>query len=465
MGQHGSSILWLESVEPRGATDTIDGRSSADVVIVGGGFTGLWTAHHLIRRDPGLEVVVIDAHHVGDGASGRNGGFAMTLLDFSLHRFARNWGDDAAATAHRAVARSVEAIGTTVREESLDCDLEHNGLLRVATNEAQLDRLDRELDTAERLGLSGFMALDHAGVQAQVSSPTYLAGLLEEHCAIVNPAKLCVELARVLRASGVRIVEGAAVTDLSETREGVRVTTPVGMIDAGSVVLATNAWTHRFGGFERATMPLYTYVVVTEPLSDAQWDSIGWAGRQGIEDERNYVHYYRPTADGRILWGGTDAVYRYGGPISPRRDRHERIRRRLEREFLLTFPQLGRVRFTHHWGGPISVTSGFVPRIGTLGDGRVHHAFGYAGHGVAPAHTAGSILADRVLGRDTDELCFVDRRQPDYPPEPLTWIGAELTRQLLQRQDRRMDRGLDAGDTDPLLLQVLDRLDLGGGGA
>src|SRR6056297_279156 len=132
MGQHGSSILWLESAEPRGATDTIDGRSSADVVIVGGGFTGLWTAHHLIRRDPGLEVVVIDAHRVGDGASGRNGGFAMTLLDFSLHRFARNWGDDAAATAHRAVARSVEAIAATVREESLDCDLEHTGLLRVA---------------------------------------------------------------------------------------------------------------------------------------------------------------------------------------------------------------------------------------------------------------------------------------------------------------------------------------------
>jgi glycine/D-amino acid oxidase-like deaminating enzyme len=179
-----------------------------------------------------------------------------------------------------------------------------------------------------------------------------------------------------------------------------------------------------------------------------------------VEDARNYVHYYRPTRDGRIVWGGTDAVYRYGGPISPRRDRHERIRRRLERELAETFPQLGPVRFTHHWGGPIAVTSRFVPRIGTLAGGRLHYALGYSGHGVAPAHTAGRVLRDRILRRDTDDtrICFVDTPQPSFPPEPLTWIGAELTRQVLKRQDRRMDRGLDAGGVDPLLLRFLDRL-------
>lgn len=463
MAQIGSSIHWIETLGDRPPMDRLEGSLRADVAIIGGGYTGLWTAYQLIRSDPSLEVVVLEAHRVGDGASGRNGGFAMTLLDFSLHRFAAGWGDERAAAAHRAVARSVTELVDTVVQEGIDAEVEHTGLLRVATNDAQLDRIRRDLDTAERLDLEGFVGLDRDEVQARVASPTYLGGLVEDDCAILNPAKLAVELARVCTASGVRILEGSPVTELSETPGGVRLTAAGGRVEADTAVLATNAWTHRFPGFGSSTMPLYTYVVVTEPLSDAQWETIGWAQRHGIEDQRNYVHYYRPTADGRVLWGGTDAVYHYGGPISPRRDRNERIRRRLEREFLATFPQLGRVRFTHHWGGPISVTSRFVPRIGSLDGGRVHYAYGYSGHGVAPAHTAGRILRDRVLGRDTDDtrVCFVDTRQPDYPPEPLTYVGAELTRQLLQRQDRRMDRGLDAGDTDPLLLRVLDHLDLG----
>ncbi len=463
MAQFGSSIHWIETLGAREPMARLDGQLRADVVIIGGGYTGLWTAYQLIRSDPSLEVVILEAHRVGHGASGRNGGFAMTLLDFSLHRFAAGWGDDDAAAAHRAVARSVRELVATVEQEDLDAEVEHTGLLRVATNAAQLDRIERDLAAAARLDLEGFRSLDRDQVQARVASPTYLGGLVEDDCAIINPAKLAVELARVLAKAGVRILEGTPVTELVHTPGGVRVTAAGGRVEADTAVLATNAWTHRFPGFGASTMPLYTYVVVTEPLSDAQWEAIGWADRHGIEDQRNYVHYYRPTADGRVLWGGTDAVYHYGGPISPRRDRNERIRRRLEREFLTTFPQLGRVRFTHHWGGPISVTSRFLPRIGSLDGGRVHYAYGYSGHGVAPAHTAGRILRDRVLGRETDDtrVCFVDSRQPDYPPEPLTYIGAELTRQLLQRQDRRMDRGVDAGDTDPLLLRVLDRLDLG----
>jgi glycine/D-amino acid oxidase-like deaminating enzyme len=384
----------------------------------------------------------------------------MTLLDFDLNRFAARWGDAAAAHAHRAVARSVHEIDRTVTEEGIDAELEATGLLRVATNDAHVGRIERERSTAERLGLAGFRLLDAQRTRELLDSPSYLGGLLEDSCAIVNPAKLVVGLAEVVGAQGVRIHEGSPVLDLAEEHGGVTAITPHARIRADTAILATNAWTHRFPQARRQSMPLYTYVVVTEPLSDGQWDAIGWRGRQGVEDARNYVHYFRPTADGRVLWGGTDAVYRYGGPISPRRDRHETIRRRLEREFLATFPQLGAVRFTHHWGGPISVTSRFVPRIGSFDGGRVHYAFGYSGHGVAPAHTAGRILRDRVLGRDTDDtaVCFVDHRQASFPPEPLTWVGAELTRQLLQRQDRLMDAGHDTGEVDPLMLRVLDRL-------
>jgi glycine/D-amino acid oxidase-like deaminating enzyme len=377
VGQYGSTILWQETLGARPSTPVAQGELRTDVAIIGAGFTGLWAAYHLLREDPTTDVALLDAHEPGFGASGRNAGFAMTLLDMSLHRFAANWGDEAAAHAHRAVARSVVEIDRTVREEEIDCDLEATGLLRVATNEAQVARLDRELTTAGRLGLDGFRRLDRWQVQEQVHSPTYLGGLVEDHCAIVNPAKLVVGLAEVLRDAGVRLHGGSPVTDLSAVPGGMVLTTPHARVRADAVVLATNGWTHRVPGLQRRSLPLYTYVVVTEPLSDAQWASIGWRGRQGIEDERNYVHYYRPTADGRILWGGTDAVHELGGPIVPRRDRHERIRRRLEREFLATFPQLGRVRFTHHWGGPLSVTSRFTPQLGSLHGGRLHYAFGY----------------------------------------------------------------------------------------
>ena len=465
MAQHGSSILWHETTAPRPKPARLGGSVHADVVIVGAGYTGLWTAYQLRRSDPSLEVVVLDAHRVGDGASGRNGGFAMTLLDFSLHRFAAEWGDDAAAHAHRAVARSVTEIDQTVRAEGIDCELEATGLLRVATNEAHLGRLERELATAQRLGLDGFRLLDQAATRERLDSPQYLGGLLEDHCAIINPAKLAVGLAEVLRAGGVRIAETTPATAIHETPGGVQVATADGLVHADAAVLATNAWTHRLPGYESTTAPHYTYVVVTEPLTDDQWEAIRWQPRHGVEDARNYVHYYRPTADGRVLWGGTDAVYRYGGPISPRRDRHEGIRRRLEREFQATFPQLRGVRFTHHWGGPVAITSRFVPLVGSSAGGRVHHAYGYSGHGVAPAHTAGRILRDRLLGRDTEDtaVCFVDTPQSRFPGEPLTWAGAQLTRGLLQRQDRAMDHGRAAGDTDPLLLDLVNRFDARGG--
>jgi glycine/D-amino acid oxidase-like deaminating enzyme len=461
VAQYGSTILWQETLGPRPPSPRAVGSLTADVVIVGAGFTGLWTAYELRRTDPSLDVVVLDAHEPGFGASGRNGGFAMTLLDLTLHRFASRWGDAAAAHAHRAVARSVADIAAVVRTEGIDCELEATGLLRVATNPAQAGRLDRELETAARLGLDGFRGLDRAEVQTLVRSPQYLAGVLEDACVILNPAKLAVGLADLLRREGVRVLGGSPALALTAVPGGIEVTTPAAAVRADTAVLATNGWTHRIPGFERRSLPLYTYVVVTEPLTPAQWQGIGWEGRQGIEDERNYVHYYRPTADGRVLWGGTDAVHRLGGPVAPRRDRHERIRRRLEREFLATFPQLGRVRFTHHWGGPLSVTSRFTPQFGTTAGGRLHYAFGYSGHGVAPAHTAARVLRDLTLGRETHDtaICFREAADPALPPEPLAWVGAELSRWLLQRQDRRMDAGHDVGDADPLLLRLLDQTD------
>ncbi len=457
--RYGSAIYWLET-STREAAPPVAGDHDVEVVIIGAGFTGLWTAYHLLEADPSLRVALVEREVVGFGASGRNGGFAMTLLDMSLAHLRRNHGDDAARAAHEAVATSVAEIGATVAERGIDCEWRHGGLMVVATNPGQLRRVDADLATAEALGLGGFRRLSAEEAQAEVHSPTYLGALREDHCGVVHPAKLAHGLARVVEGMGATIFEHTDVTAIDDADGRIRVTTAEGALVADQVVLATNAFAAQTPWFRTKVVPLYTYVALTEPLTDAQWDDVGWASHCGIEDKRNYVHYYRRTVDGRILWGGSDGVIHYRSRIAPRHDRDETVRSRLRRTFEWTFPQLADVPFSHHWGGPVGITVTFMPLFGTLLDGRLHYGLGYNGHGVAPSHTGAKILRDRILGKDSDltRLCFVDSQEPTFPPEPLRWIGSELTRRSLLRQDQRLDDGADTGDMDPLMLRVMKKL-------
>jgi glycine/D-amino acid oxidase-like deaminating enzyme len=459
VGSYGSSIYWHETAphDPRPSlTEVID----VDVAIAGGGFTGLWTAYHLQDADPSLRIAVLEAEEIGFGASGRNGGFAMTLLDMSLAHLRRNHGDERARAAHLAVAASVEEIGETVGRHGIDCEWVHGGLMVVATNRPQLERVEADLAAAEALGLPGFARLSAEQAQAQVHSPSYVGGLLEEHCAVLHPAKLARGLARVVEDRGAQVYEGSPVTGFASEPGGVRVSTPGGQVRAGQLVLATCAWAAGLPQFKRKITPLYTYISLTEPLTDAQWESVGWERREGIEDKRNFVHYYRRTDDGRILWGGSDGVIYPGAAIRPYHDRSRIVLRRMTETFRETFPQLRNVRFTHHWGGPVGITASFLPIFGTLERERIHYGLAYNGHGVAPTHTGGKVLRDRVLGKTTEytDLCFVDGKEASFPPEPLRWVGAELTRRTLLRQDGQFARGEGSGDMDPLLLRVVNRL-------
>ncbi|MEZ5170540.1 MAG: FAD-binding oxidoreductase [Acidimicrobiia bacterium] len=452
----GSAVYWMETSR-RDPRPTIRGHHDADVVVVGGGYTGLWTAYHLLAADPSLRIVVLEAETIGFGASGRNGGFAMTLLDMSLALLRRNHGDDAARAAHRAVATSVEEIGATIREERIDCEWRHGGLMVVGTNRAQLERVELDLRAAEELGLDGFTRLSRDEARAEVDSPTYLGALREDHCGVLHPAKLAHGLAAVVEEKGAGVFERSPVTDIVESGTGLRVETPSGSVSADQVVLATNAWAAHQPWVGRTVVPLYTYIALTEPLTDDQWASVGWESHCGVEDKRNYVHYYRRTADGRILWGGSDGIVHYSGRITARHDRSARTFARLRSTFHRTFPQLDTLRFTHHWGGPVAVTVDFVPTFTTLLDGRLHTGVGYNGHGVAPSHTGGKILRDKVLGHHSEltELCFVDHPVASFPPEPLQWVGAELSRRALLRQDARNDAGRGGGEMEPLMMKVL----------
>lgn len=454
----GSAVYWLETSrsDPR---PTMRGHHEADVVVVGGGYTGLWSAYHLLDADPSLRIVILEGETIGFGASGRNGGFAMTLLDMSLALLRRNHGDDAARAAHRAVAESVDEMGRTIEREGIDCEWRHGGLMVVATNRAQLERVELDLRTAEELGLDGFRRLDRTEARAEVDSPTYLGALREEHCGVLHPAKLARGLATVVEGRGATIFEQSPITDITESGARLRVETSAGSVTADQVVLATNAWAAHQPWVGRQVVPLYTYIALTEPLTDDQWRSVGWESHCGVEDKRNYVHYYRRTVDGRILWGGSDGIVHYGGRISPRHDRSARTFARLRSTFRRTFPQLDQVRFTHHWGGPVAVTANFVPTFATLLDGRLHTGVGYNGHGVAPSHTGGKILRDKVLGQTSEltELCFVDRPVTPFPPEPLQWVGAELSRRALLRQDAQNDAGKGGGEMEPLMMKLLRR--------
>ncbi|MFN8162084.1 MAG: FAD-binding oxidoreductase [Solirubrobacterales bacterium] len=455
----GSACYWQDTsihVPRPGVT----GHDDFDLAIVGGGYTGLWTAYHLLESEPSMRIAVIERETIGFGASGRNGGFAMTLLDLSLSHLRRNHGDEAAKAAHEAVALSVEEIGQTIAEKQIDCEWRHGGLMVVATNPGQLKRVRADLAAAAALDLGGFIELTAEEAQAEAHSPTYIGGLREEHCGVVHPAKLARGLANVVEEMGARIFEGSRVTGIEESRGGLRLQLPQGSIQAAQVVLATNAWACETPWFKRKIQPLYTYIALTEPLSDEQWASVGWESHCGIEDKRNFVHYYRRTADGRILWGGSDGITPYGGRIGPRHDRHDGVLNRLRGTFRQTFPQLEQVRFTHHWGGPVDLTVLFVPIFGTLCEGRLHYGLGYNGHGVAPSHMGGKILRDRVLERETPltELCFVDSEEVAFPPEPIAWLGGQLTRRSLLRQDSDLERNRGGGEMEPLMMRILKKL-------
>jgi glycine/D-amino acid oxidase-like deaminating enzyme len=438
MHDFASRSFWLEG-DPYTPGPPLSGDATVDVASVGGGFTGLWTAHFLLQAQPSLKVAVVERDFVGYGASGRNGGFAMTLLGRSLHDLVQTFGVEQARDAHFAVARSIDSIGEFAAERGVACDYEKSGFIAVAMDDSQVPRVEADVRAAERLGLEDVRFIPGDELRRLIVSPLYRAGVEEKTSALVNPARLARGLARVVRQQSGIIYEQTATLGVEPASGAVHVRTPSGTIHADKVVLATNAYSVQFPQLRRLLIPLYSYIVLTEPLSKEQWDSVGWSGRQGLEDKRTYIHYFRPTADGRILMGGEDAPYHFRSRIAPELDRNADVFRRLQKDLVEIYPQLKGIRFTHQWGGPVAVTSRFLPSFGTLDGDRIHFGFGYSGHGVAPSHLGGQILRDLALQQSSQvrELCFVRAKAIPFPPEPLRYLGTNLIRRSLLAQDRK----------------------------
>jgi glycine/D-amino acid oxidase-like deaminating enzyme len=446
---------WLDRPDAPDRLAPLTGATTADLAVVGAGFTGLWTALIAKERDPGRDVVVLDAVGAGWAASGRNGGFCSASLTHGRANGIERFGDEI-ARLEALGQRNLDEIESTIRRYGLDCDFRRTGELSVATSGWQVDGLRDGYDEGRRLG-ADVALLDRDEVRAEVASPTYLGGLWDRGgCAIVDPARLAWGLRAACLRLGVRIHEGTAVGSIERTGSGLVLTTPAGSVSARHVAVGTGAFRAPLRRLRAYLVPVYDYVLMTEPLTDAQLASVGWANRQGVGDSGNQFHYYRLTADNRILWGGYDAVYYNGGRITSARDQRPSTARKLAEHFFQTFPQLDGVRFSHTWGGVIDTCARFCAFFGTGYGGRLAYAAGYTGLGVGASRFGAQVMLDLMTGEPTDltSLRMIRTRPVPFPPEPLRSAVVQLTRWSIARAD-------DNDGHRNLWLRTLDRIGLG----
>lgn len=455
------SVFWLDRPDAPEPTDPLTGAHEADLVIVGAGYTGLWAAHHALAEDPGRDVLVLDAGTAALGASGRNGGFLSASLTHGDANGRAHFPGEI-EQLHRLGNENYEALLADLDRLGIDAAFDPVGDLSVAVEPWQDASMAEDAELLRSLG-EEVDVLDTAAVRAEVASPTYLSGVWQRsHAGLVDPARLAWGLLGAVRAAGARVHEHTAVTRLSAGRSGedgsgaLAVRGPHLHVRARKVILATNAFPGLVAPIRRAVVPVYDHVLVTEPLGPERWAALGWANGQGIGDAGNQFHYYRPTPDGRILWGGWDALYHFGNRVGPELEQDDRTAQTLAEHFLATFPQLDGVRFTHRWGGPIATTSRFMFTAGTRYAGRLSWAVGYTGLGVGASRFGARVALDLVTGRRTEATQLTAVRRPPFPfpPEPLRYLAVQGTRRALARADA------NEGRRGPWL-RLLDRFGIG----
>jgi glycine/D-amino acid oxidase-like deaminating enzyme len=446
-------VFWLDSPAAPEPLPPLEGEVSCDLAIVGGGFTGLWAALHAA---PGEDVVLLEGDRCGWGASGRNGGFAEASLTHGLENGLSRWPEEI-DELERIGAENFAAMRETLRERRIDAAWEEPGVIDVATRPHEVPWLADGAEAARRHG-EEVTLLDREALRAEVDSPTYLGGLWHHAGgALVDPARLAWGLREAALADGVRVHEHTEVTRLGQDGDGVVLETETGRVRARRVLLATNAYRPLIRAIRRYVVPVYDYVLVTEPLSEEQRRAIGWERRQGVSDSGNRFHYYRLTPDGsRILWGGYEAIYHFRNGMRPELEDHAPTFELLASNFAATFPQLEGIRFTHRWAGAIDTCSRFCVMFGTALGGRVAYAVGYTGLGVVASRFGARAALDLLYDRDTEltRLEMVRGRPIPFPPEPLRYGAIQLTRRALARADER------GGRRGPWL-RALDRIGAG----
>jgi glycine/D-amino acid oxidase-like deaminating enzyme len=456
--------LWWDDPARPARRPPLQATVTADLAIVGGGFTGLWAALLALAEEPERSVVVLEGRRLAWAATGRNGGFCSASLTHGVGNGMRRWPAEM-PLLQRLGQDNLDAIEATVREHEIDCDFERTGELDVAVAPWQLDGLREAADLLGSLGHEAEL-LDARQTRTLVDSPTYLGALLDRGAiAMLHPTRLAWGLAQAVERAGGTIFEGTRVTGLRDRGDRVQLTTAAlaggrgelpGAVHARQVVLATNVFPSPLRRTRAYVVPVWDHVIATAPLTTEQLATIGWAGREGVGDSGNRFHYYRLTRDNRIVFGGYDALYYYGSGMGERRSRRAGSEQMLYDHLVTTFPALDGISVTHTWGGAIDTSPRFCASWHRACTGKVVSVLGFTGLGVGASRFGAQVCLDLLAGRDNERtrLAMVRRTAVPWPPEPLRWLGIEATKRSIARADSHDGRR-------DLWLRTLDRFGLG----
>lgn len=446
---------WLETIPSRDPHTELTTNLSCDIAIVGGGFTGMWTALKARERFPDAKIIVLEASRCGNEASGRNGGFCAPSISHGVSNAVTRWPKEADDLI-RLGRLNLDELAEDLDTYSIDAEFERQGKLNIAQTRWQIDGLKSMQKVYKNFGIDSEY-VEGKDLDAFLNTPKYSAGLFEPNYALVNPVKILDGLCRESLKAGVEIFENTEILNILEDKEGVRLFSPEGSVQAKSVVLATNASIPLLKRLRASVIPIFDYTIMTTPLTEAQLKEIGWEGRYGIADTGNQFHYSRKTADNRILWGGYDAVYHYGS----RRDKslYDRIESftRLKKNFIETFPALNEIDFSHAWGGIVDTSARTTFFSGTACHGRLVYAMGFTGQGVSASRFAAIRMLDLLEGSKTDKtkLKMPSSLAVPFPPEPFRYMAVIKAQSDLASEDKTGKRSI--------LLRTLDKFGIGFG--
>ena len=431
------SVYWLDTPARPGNRPKLTGSIRTDLLVVGGGYTGLWTALQAKERNPHTDVVLLEAGWVGDEASGRNGGFCEASLVHGESNGENHLPKENARLAELGEENLAEMVAT-IRRYDIDCDLIQEGALAVATEPHQ-DAWLREESNGEDV-----LYLDREETRALIASDSFLSGSWSKaDTVLVNPAKLVWGLLRVCEELGVKVYEQSKVESLQEQGSTMLASTAAGKVTASKVALGTNVFPSLLKRNALMTVPVYDYALVTEPLTEAQREAIGWDTLHGLVDLNSRFHYSRPiideNGDFRILYGGYDALYFFGGKVDRAHYHSESTYTRLAAHFFATFPALQDLKFSHAWGGAIDSCSRFFSFFDVAYNGKVASCAGSTGLGVGATRFGAKVMLDLLEGKPTEltGLEMVKKKPLPFPPEPAAWLGVKMMTSAMARADRR----------------------------
>jgi glycine/D-amino acid oxidase-like deaminating enzyme len=432
--------FWLETcgddLTPR---PSLPGSIDVDIAILGAGYTGLWTAYYLLQRDPALRVAIVEAEIAGFGASRRNGAWCSSDFSVTPGMLAQRYGRDATRALQAAMSDTVDEVGRVCRDEGIDAHYVKGGELRIARGRHEVPLIESDYATYRDLGLGDrYRLLDAEETTEHLRVAGAAGALFTPECATIHPGRLVRGLARTVERLGATIYEQTEVTDV---RGGAHpaLLTRHGEVRAKTVVLAGEAYLTRLRRLHRQLMPVYSLIVLTEPLTEAQWAEIGWANRECVSSNKYVIDYLSRTADGRILFGSRGAPYHFGSRLDDAYDRHEPTHAAIAAQILAWFPSLHGIRFTHSWGGAVGMPRDWMPSFTHDRSSGIASARGYTGHGVATSNLAGRTLADLITGVPSSltTLPPVGHRSRNWEPEPLRWLGTRYMQWTYNRIDRK----------------------------